>query len=103
MEPGRSNSRQPVHKARTQRRAAGGALVRAPRVFPLGSKIMGAMALWTTRSNDSFVANRAANDRTRQMNLPEYYKKPLWCRVLRHLIPMTVAACIGALAIMFMD
>ena len=37
------------------------------------------------------------------MNLPEYYKKPLWCRIVRHLIPMTVALCIGALAIMALD
>lgn len=37
------------------------------------------------------------------MNLPTYYKKPLWCRAMRHLIPMTVAAFIGAGGIMLVD
>jgi hypothetical protein len=65
---------------------------------------MGVVGHWTTYSNDSYLANRAIHDRSRQMmTLPQYYKKPLWCRASRHIIPMIVALCIGAVAIMIVD
>ena len=37
------------------------------------------------------------------MNLPEYYRKTLFRRILCHILPMGVAAVIGAVAIMIVD
>jgi hypothetical protein len=61
------------------------------------------MGHWFAHGNDSYLADRATNDAAPTMNLTDYYKRSRWSRALCHIIPMCVALCLGALAIMTID
>jgi hypothetical protein len=104
MGPGRQHSRRPIHETRASGREAGRPVVRTTRIPALRFSVLGAMANWTAYDYDSYLANRARdNNVASTMTLRQYYKKPPWRRALCHILPMGLALCVGALAIMAID